>query len=221
MLDQTTTKGKIFAASMRLAAEYKWSEVTLHMISVDAGVSMFDLRKNLCSKKHIFELMNTTFDKAVLSSLSSKKDNQLPRDNIFETIMARFDVMEPYKKSIKSIFYEPRLDPRFLQQFLSSQKWMLEASGVSSEGVVGRVKTIGFASIYFLTFKVWIEDTDPGMARTMAELDRQIRRGEHTTKILSESINSFKQIFSKFNGCNRKNRKTYHTDNDPINVNCN
>ena len=38
----------------------------------------------------------------------------------------------------------------------------------------------GSASTYASVFRVWLEDDDPGLAKTMAALDRRLRRGERT-----------------------------------------
>ena len=36
--------------------------------------------------------------------------------------------------------------------------------------------------VYASVFGVWLEDDDPGLARTMAALDRRLRRGERTLR---------------------------------------
>ena len=61
---------------------------------------------------------------------------------------------------------------------LKSQYWMLAAAGISGEGGTGFVRVQGLLSVYSRVFSIWLEDDDPGMARTMAALDRRLRRGE-------------------------------------------
>ena len=36
----------------------------------------------------------------------------------------------------------------------------------------------GLGLTYASVFRVWLQDDDPGLARTMAALDRRLRRGE-------------------------------------------
>ena len=55
---------------------------------------------------------------------------------------------------------------------------MLAAAGISSEGPLGLVKLQGAALILANTLETWFEDDDPTLAKTMARLDRELRRGE-------------------------------------------
>ena len=61
---------------------------------------------------------------------------------------------------------------------------MLEASGIGAGGPVGRLKAKGLAAIYLVTLRAWLHDDTPDMARTMAVLDRSLRRAEGVAMIL-------------------------------------
>ena len=63
------------------------------------------------------------------------------------------------------------------QMELNSQRFMLAAAGIDTEGPVGMVKLQGAVLVYARTLDTWFEDDDPGLARTMAALDRELRRG--------------------------------------------
>jgi hypothetical protein len=75
-----------------------------------------------------------------------------------------------------------RRDPLTLaalnQVALNSQRFMLAAAGVSSEGPLGLLKLQGAAIVFANTLETWLEDDDPTLARTMARLDRELKRGE-------------------------------------------
>ena len=212
MLDLTTDKGKIIDATMKLAAERPWSEVTLREIAQSASLTMADLKKEVSSKAHIFGLFTSAVDKAVLAQAGEMDPAQSPRDNLFETIMNRFDAMQPYKAAIKSILKVPSPDPRLAQRLLSSQSWMLEASGISSYGPLGGIKTVGLASVYLQVARIWLDDDDPDMAKTMAALDRRLRRGERSIQALDDSCRSLGRLTSLFK-C-RKRKKDADTGDD-------
>ena len=56
---------------------------------------------------------------------------------------------------------------------------MLEAAGIEVEdGAAGAIKLQGLALAWARIVGVWLEDDDPGLSRTMAELDRELTRGE-------------------------------------------
>ena len=214
MLDLTTNKGKIIDATMKLAAERPWSEVTLREIAQAAGLTMADIKKEVSSKAHIFGLFTSAIDKEVLAKTGEIDPAQSARDNLFETIMNRFDVMQPYKAGIQSILKTPSPDPRMAQRLLSSQGWMLEASGISSCGPLGGLKTVGLASVYLQVARIWLNDDDPDMAKTMAALDRRLRRGERSIQALDDSCRSLGKLTSVFKRRKRKKQDAAETEAD-------
>ena len=46
----------------------------------------------------------------------------------------------------------------------------------------GALRVPGLGMVYASVFGTWLEDDDPGLARTMAALDRRLRRGERTLR---------------------------------------
>ena len=56
--------------------------------------------------------------------------------------------------------------------------WMLDAAGGGRSGPQGVVKAQGLAIVWGQVMRVWLNDEDPGHARTMAELDRRLRQAE-------------------------------------------
>jgi hypothetical protein len=81
---------------------------------------------------------------------------------------------------------------------------MLAAAGISGEGGTGFLRVQGLLSVYARVFSIWLEDDDPGMARTMAALDRRLRRGES----LMRSIERFRDGLENFGRSLRGARKT-------------
>ena len=55
---------------------------------------------------------------------------------------------------------------------------MLEAAGIGTDGPAGAIRVAGLGMAYASVFRTWLEDDDPGLAKTMAALDRRLRRGE-------------------------------------------
>jgi hypothetical protein len=101
---------------------------------------------------------------------------------VFDVIMRRLDAMTPYKAALRRISYAVRGDPLTLaalnQVALNSQRFMLAAAGISTEGPLGLLKLQGAALVFANTLETWLDDDDPALARTMARLDRELKRGE-------------------------------------------
>ena len=180
MMDISTPNGRIVAAALRLAAERPWPGITLRDIAEAADVSLADLVGAFSGKSQILVAFNRAIDDAVLRNSPKPSAGQTARDSLFEAIMARFDALAPYRAAVRSIVAEPVADGRLLLSLLTSQRWMLAAAGIDTDGVRGKLRIAGLASVYAAVFRTWLHDDDPGLARTMAALDRRLRSGERT-----------------------------------------
>lgn len=196
MLDLTTIKGRIVAAALRLAGECPWEEVTLVDIGEAAGVSLVDLRSAFNSKGEILAAFTRAVDDEVVVRAPKRTQDQSSRDAIFEVVMSRFDILSPYKPALKSIAASWPTDAALLSAVLSSQAWMLRAAGVSPDGIDGPLRVGGLAALYVSVFRTWLEDDDPGLARTMAVLDRRLRRGERTLKSIDDAMSTLRGLVS-------------------------
>ena len=63
------------------------------------------------------------------------------------------------------------------REVVNSMRFMLEAAGIDCEGAVGAIKLQGLAVAWARVLEVWFRDDDPGLSKTMAELDRELTRG--------------------------------------------
>jgi ubiquinone biosynthesis protein COQ9 len=193
MLDLSTPKGRIVAAALRLAAERPWSDVSMLDIAEAAGITLADLRREFGSKALVLAAFTRAIDDAVLAKAKRPAAGTQPRDAIFEVVMSRFDAMQPYKAGLRSIMTAVGFHTDVARRMLASQAWMLNAAGVPLDGVGGTVRVFGLASVYASVFRTWLDDDDAGLARTMAALDRRLRRGE-------QSLQTFDGIFSSIRG---------------------
>jgi ubiquinone biosynthesis protein COQ9 len=186
MIDPASPKGRVIAAALRLAEAKPWSSITLLDIAESAGVSLAELRELFASKSAILVAFMRTIDDEVLLKTPKRRDDQAPRDRLFEVIMSRFDALAPHKAALRSISRSGVADPILLCSLLASQHWMLQAAGISTDGLNGSLKVAGLTSLYGSVFRTWLDDTDTGLARTMATLDRRLRRGERTLQTIDE-----------------------------------
>jgi len=178
MLDQSTARGRIIAAALKLAGERPWSLVTLLDIAQEVGVTLADLRHEFATKGEILAAFTRAIDDEILRKATPTTAAVGSRDALFDIVMSRFDALAPYKPALRSITSSPAFEPAVFRNLLAAQHWMLQAAGVGTEGVTGGMRVAGLASVYASVFRTWLEDDDPGLARTMAALDRRLRRGE-------------------------------------------
>ncbi len=189
MLDETTLKGRIIAETLRLAAAKPWGEVTMHDIATAAATDLVHLRREFPSKTAIVSAFGRAVDDAVLTKATKPDPAQPARDRIFDVIMTRLDVLQPYKAGLKSIRSASSADLELMRRMMASQAWMLHAAGVPTDGMTGFSRVAGLASVYTSTVDTWLADDDPGLSRTMAALDRRLKRGEQALTAVSDVVN--------------------------------
>jgi AcrR family transcriptional regulator len=194
MLDLATPRGAIIAAALRLAAERPWAKIMLADIAETAGTTLLALKKEFASKGEILAAFMASVDDQMLARVPRRTADQPTRDALFEVIMCRFDVLAPYKAALRSIAGSGVPEPAVISPLLVSQRWMLEAAGVGTGGLDGGFRVAGLATVYASVFRTWLADDDPGHARTMAALDRRLRRGERTLTRIDEVCSGLMRV---------------------------
>jgi AcrR family transcriptional regulator len=194
MFDTATNRGRMLSAALDLAARKDWAEVSLRDIAEAAGVSLSELREAFTTKADVIGALLKAVDGELLSKVPKRGEGQERRDLLFDTIMTRFDILAPYKGALKSIYASGATDLGLAGAYLSSQYWMLEAAGIPTEGATGALRVAGLAATYASVYRVWLDDEDAGLARTMAALDRRLRRGERAIASLDRVTGVFHRL---------------------------
>ena len=207
MLEGTTNRDRIIAAALRLAETRGWRDLSLGEIAAEAQAPLIEFRKEFQSKGQILAAFSRAIDLAVIEKFPAPGPD-VARDRLFDVLLTRFELMQPYKAAIRRIRDDvgSSLGESLAQMrpALKSQYWMLAAAGISGEGGTGFLRVQGLLSVYARVFSIWLEDDDPGMARTMAALDRRLRRGES----LMRGIERFRDGLENFGRSLRGARKT-------------
>ena len=198
MLDSTTPRGRIIAAALALAQTRGWRDLSLGEIAAEAGIPLGVLRHEFKSKGQILSAFSRAVDGALLDKFAKPIAGE-PRDRLFDVLITRFEIMQPYKPAIQRIRAD--LGTSFaealaqLRPALKSNYWMLAAAGISGEGGRGLIRVQGLLAVYASVFQVWLDDDDPGLARTMAALDRRLRRGESVLRGIERIREGCKTFF--------------------------
>jgi len=197
----------IVTAAFRLAASRAWSEVKLADIAAEAGLSLADIAGVIGGKADILRLYGRQLDSRMLASLDTDPVSGSAHDRLFDILMRRLELMDGDKAAIRSIVAAPAASlPDYATltgSMLQSQDWVLSAAGLEDTGLRGAMKTTGLALVYVRTLKVWSNDDDAGLARTMAQLDRSLRDGAdwisrlETPMTLATALSSLARGFIK------------------------
>jgi AcrR family transcriptional regulator len=176
-------RGKIVDALMELASEQRFEDISIRDICKTAGVSLADFRDAFPSKGAILAGFSRRIDHVVLAQDSEDLADESPRERLFDVLMRRLEAMAPYREGLREASAWLRRNPSSAfainQVVTNSMRFMLEAAGIEVDGgAAGAIKLQGLAFAWARIVGVWLEDDDPGLSKTMAELDRELTRGE-------------------------------------------
>jgi len=192
---------RVIDAALALAAEQPWNEVTLQQIAARAEAPLAEMVEAFPTKLAIVQAFMRRTDRQVLAGVDPNLAAEPPRERLFDVLMSRFEALNPHKAAVRSLWRSLSREPDVLmvlnRSAIRSQIAMLAAAGIDAEGLAGIARAQGLAVIFARTLLVWLADDDPGMARTMAALDRRLRDGEKLMRPL-ESVCTAARITGTF-----------------------
>ena len=175
-------RGKIVDALMELASERRFEDISVRDICKTAGVSLADFRDFFPSKGAALAGFSRRIDRVVLAEDSGELADESPRERLFDILMRRLEAMAPYREGVREaaawLRREPSAALAMNQVVMGSMRFMLQAAGIEAEGAAGLIKLQGLALAWARVLRVWLDDEDPALSKTMAELDRVLTRGE-------------------------------------------
>jgi AcrR family transcriptional regulator len=170
---------KIIDAALACIARQGWRRLSLADIAAEAGLPILRVYRLFSSKPAILCGFFRRIDEAVLAAPPEGEPDERPRDRVFDLLMRRFDALQPHRAALGVLARELPTDPLAALAagagLLRSMRWMLEAAGISAEGLGGAVAVKLTAAAYLATLRVWRRDESPDLAPTMAALDRRLR----------------------------------------------
>ncbi|HML07432.1 MAG TPA: TetR/AcrR family transcriptional regulator [Xanthobacteraceae bacterium] len=181
---------KIIAAFLALLTEKPFEEIGLAEIAARAGVSIAQLRDEFSSTLAIIAAHIKTIDRAVLAGDFSDMAEEPARERLFDVLMRRLEVLAPHRQAVGSLLRSARRNPPLALALnglvTRSQQWMLTAAGINASGPRGIICAQGLAVLFGSVVRTWVHDDDPGLARTMAALDRALARGQRFAGFLDD-----------------------------------
>ena len=183
-------RDKIIAALLALLAERPIERIGYADIAARAGVSLAVLRCEFASLLAIYAAHVKEIDRKVLAGGDADVAEEPPRERLFDVLMRRFEALAPHKAAIRSLMRSARRNPGLAVALnalaVRSQQWMLTAAGINASGPRGMLRAQGTALMFAGVLRTFVRDDDPGLARTMAALDRALARGQRWSGFLDD-----------------------------------
>jgi AcrR family transcriptional regulator len=181
---------RILEAFLVLLAEKPIERIGFAEIAQRARVSLTVLRGLFGSTLAILAAQVKETDRAVLAGGDADMTEEPPRERLFDVLMRRLELLERHKAAVRSLLRSAARNPGLALALnglaVRSQQWMLTAADIDSAGPRGMVRAQGLALLFASVLRTWVDDEDPGHARTMAALDRALARGQRWSGLLDD-----------------------------------
>jgi hypothetical protein len=166
-------------AALTLAADGVWKERTLAELAQKAGRALPQLYG--ATLWEAVDCVEEAFDRAIAGA-HRLDPNQSVRDRLFELIMCRFEAMEPHRAAVLAMEQGVDRDPTLMasqhQRHVRCARWVLALAGLEADGMTGQARAQGLGVIVGQARAAWRGDDAGDFAKTMASLDKNLRRAE-------------------------------------------
>lgn len=182
MSDGKGAKPDLLESAFEVIAEQGWTATYAQAVAARAGVPLVEVYRQLPSRGALLRALSRRADEVMLELDQTELIGLPPRDRVFELIMRRLDAMTPLRAGLKRLANDATRDPALVVSTACrmdrSLAWLQEAAGLRSHGVRPRLQRQALGMVYLRTLRVWLRDESADHAKTMAELDRTLRRVE-------------------------------------------
>lgn len=176
----TAARRDLARAALQVAATTPWREATLAKLAEAAGRPLSDFYA--ASLSEAADCVDEAFDRAIADNLDALDVGQSVRDRLFDLIMRRFEAMEPHRAAVTAMEQGADRDPTLIaaahQRHVRCARWVLALAGLEADGMTGQARAQGLGVIIGQARAAWRGDSAGDFAKTMASLDRNLRRAE-------------------------------------------
>ncbi len=108
------------------------------------------------------------------------------RDMLFEIMMARYDILNEYRVSVKNIINhfmsKPQEVIKFIPKLIESKILIATFANINPSGIQGVIKIKIIFVLYYITLFTWFNDENESLEKTMSMLDKYLNYVEKVIK---------------------------------------
>jgi hypothetical protein len=180
MLADPALREALARAALMFAAAAHWREATLAALAKAADRPVADFYP--ASLADAVDCAEEAFDRAMAEGEIDPAASV--RDRLFDLLMRRFEAMEPHRAAVLAMEKGADRDPVAMgaahQRHVRAARWALTLAGLEADGMSGAARAQGLAMIIGQTRAAWRQDDAGDFSKTMAALDKNLRRAEET-----------------------------------------
>lgn len=175
----TALRRDLARAALGIAQNGAWKDATLARLAQAAERDLAELYG--ATLWEAVDCVEEAFDRTIGEGAAALDPGQSVRDRLFELIMRRFEAMEPHRAAVIAMEHGDR-DPILMasahQRHVRCARWVLALAGLEADGMTGQARAQGLGVIIGQARAAWRSDDAGDFAKTMASLDKNLRRAE-------------------------------------------
>ena len=175
------TKVKIAKKTLKLLEKNSWEKITL------LKVLEKQKDKSIKNKNDLLININRYFDFMLKQNLVML-EKSTTKDMLFEVFMARLDILNQYRASIKNLLKYFSSNPhklvKLLPSFGDSIILISSLSNIDVNGIKGLAKIKSIFILYLIIIYTWNKDETESLEKTMTTLDKYLNNLEKIFKLI-------------------------------------
>ena len=108
------------------------------------------------------------------------------RDMLFEIMMARYDILNEYRTSVKNIINHFMSRPqgvlKLIPKLIESKILIATFANINPSGIHGVIKIKIIFALHYITLFTWFNDENESLEKTMSALDKYLNNIEKIIK---------------------------------------
>ena len=157
--------------TLKLLENQPWNTIRLSDIIKD------NKKYSIKNKNQILVSINRYFDFMLKESLSNLEKSS-KKDMLFEVYMARLDILNLHRNSIKNLIRyfisKPQDFVKLIPSYLDSIVLIATLSNIKIDGVKGIAVTKALFTLYLIITYTWYNDDSDSLEKTMTTLDKYL-----------------------------------------------
>ncbi len=166
----------IITAALDLADRIGWDHMTLQDIARKIKTSESAINKIFPHPHNILREVLKNIDTETEKDVKKRLGTHW-RDNLFEILMTRFDLLQKHRKGFLTILpmvmRAPETGLHLSKHFYETMDRMLLLAGLPKK-LIQPAYTMALGALYLSITHVWSRDETPDLAKTMAVIDRRL-----------------------------------------------
>lgn len=183
------TPTDLLALAFEIIAETGWRGFTFSQLAERAELPLTEVRQTFQGKAGLLDALNERLDHGMLAVDAEDLVGLPPKDRVFELLMSRIEAMAPLRAGLCRLMRDARFDAELLAMTACridrSLTWLQDAadlpgknSGSLAAQIQKQVQRRILGAIYLQVLNIWSTDDSEDLSKTMAALDKQLRRVE-------------------------------------------